>query len=82
MFAGDAPCVWQLCGHIRSEVDRARPCSSFGLILGTLGRQGNPAILERLEAQLTAKGKQYVVILLSEILPSKVRKHLTRHGYS
>ncbi len=61
------------CCARRREVDRARECSRYGVILGTLGRQGNPAILQRLEEQLVAKGKEYTVVLLSEIMPGKAR---------
>lgn len=55
------------------EVQRAAAVQRFGIILGTLGRQGNPAILNRLEAKLKAAGKQYFVLLLSEIFPKKVQ---------
>jgi len=50
----------------------ARGAKSFGVILGTLGRQGNPHILEHLTSVLRAKGKQYFVLLLSEVFPAKV----------
>lgn len=52
-----------------SEASRAR---KFGLVLGTLGRQGNPAILSFLEEKLTQLGKEYITILLSEIFPAKL----------
>jgi 2-(3-amino-3-carboxypropyl)histidine synthase len=55
-----------------AEIEKARGCSQFGLILGTLGRQGNPMIMERLEAALASKSKQYTIVLLSEITPAKV----------
>lgn len=45
---------------------------TFGVILGTLGRQGNPAIMARLEAKLAAAGKTHFVMLLSEISPAKL----------
>lgn len=54
------------------EVQRATSASQFGLILGTLGRQGNPTILRRLEERLRAAGKDYFVLLLSEIFPDKL----------
>ena len=50
----------------------ARDASRFGLILGTLGRQGNPAILARLEALLARHGRSCFVLLLSEITPAKL----------
>lgn len=56
----------------RAAVAKARQAKKFGLILGTLGRQGNPNVLERLEEVLRARGKPYVVVLLSEIFPGKL----------
>jgi 2-(3-amino-3-carboxypropyl)histidine synthase len=57
----------------QEAIARAAGARRFGLVLGTLGRQGNPAILERLEAKLAAAGKQYFTLLLSELSPAKVR---------
>ncbi|XP_037230226.1 2-(3-amino-3-carboxypropyl)histidine synthase subunit 1 isoform X1 [Falco rusticolus] len=45
----------------------------WGLILGTLGRQGSPRILQHLELRLRALGRPFVRVLLSEIFPSKLR---------
>ncbi|NXE30234.1 DPH1 synthase, partial [Ardeotis kori] len=45
----------------------------WGLILGTLGRQGSPGILQHLESRLRALGRPFVRVLLSEIFPSKLR---------
>ena len=57
----------------RAAVERARDhARTFGVVLGTLGRQGNPAILEHLEARLKAKGLKYVVFLISEMNPAKM----------
>ena len=44
----------------------------FGIILGTLGRQGNPALLTKLRHQLTQNNLKSFVILASEITPSKL----------
>ncbi len=44
----------------------------FGIILGTLGRQGNPAILSRIRSLLHGRGIRSVTILLSEIFPKKL----------
>lgn len=51
---------------------KARSASTFGIILGTLGRQGNPAIVGRIRSLLRQHGKRSVVVLLSEIFPSKL----------
>mmetsp|Transcript_17590 Transcript_17590/g.29785 ORF Transcript_17590/g.29785 Transcript_17590/m.29785 type:complete len:591 (+) Transcript_17590:2-1774(+) len=55
----------------------SRPPSSasrktMGIILGTLGRQGNPAILSRLRSLLHSRGIQTIIVLLSEIFPKKL----------
>ena len=44
----------------------------FGIILGTLGRQGNVSLLQRVRSLLTKHGKEYFVLLLSEIFPKKL----------
>jgi 2-(3-amino-3-carboxypropyl)histidine synthase len=44
----------------------------FGVILGTLGRQGNPAILYKVLELLRDRGKKTFVVLLSEIFPAKL----------
>ena len=45
---------------------------TMGIILGTLGRQGNPAILSRLRSLLHSRGIQTIIVLLSEIFPKKL----------
>ncbi|KAL7551484.1 hypothetical protein ACHAWF_014694, partial [Thalassiosira exigua] len=42
---------------------------TVGIILGTLGRQGNPAILSRIRSLLHSRGIRSMIILLSEIFP-------------
>mmetsp|Transcript_21772 Transcript_21772/g.30547 ORF Transcript_21772/g.30547 Transcript_21772/m.30547 type:complete len:429 (+) Transcript_21772:73-1359(+) len=44
----------------------------FGIILGTLGRQGNPGILGNIRSLLRKHGKKSFVLLLSEIFPKKL----------
>ena len=56
----------------REAIGRARKARKFGIILGTLGRQGNPNLAGRLEKLLKAKGIPYVLVLLSEIFPGKL----------
>ncbi|XP_069040253.1 2-(3-amino-3-carboxypropyl)histidine synthase subunit 1 isoform X4 [Lepisosteus oculatus] len=56
----------------RQAIEAARRARRWGLILGTLGRQGNPKILEHLESRLQALGLPFVRVLLSEIFPSKL----------
>lgn len=45
---------------------------AWGLVLGTLGRQGSPAVLRRLKEALAARGTPHVCILLSEVTPPKL----------
>uniref|UniRef100_A0A8C6RI35 2-(3-amino-3-carboxypropyl)histidine synthase subunit 1 n=3 Tax=Nannospalax galili TaxID=1026970 RepID=A0A8C6RI35_NANGA len=63
----------QLMQTTRQEaIATARSAKSWGLILGTLGRQGSPKILEHLESRLRALGLPFVRLLLSEIFPGKL----------
>nr|XP_028563766.1 2-(3-amino-3-carboxypropyl)histidine synthase subunit 1 isoform X2 [Podarcis muralis] len=66
-------------GHERMQRTRkeaireASRAGKWGLILGTLGRQGSPAILEHLESTLRSLGRPYIRLLLSEIFPGKLQ---------
>ncbi|XP_062242193.1 2-(3-amino-3-carboxypropyl)histidine synthase subunit 1 [Platichthys flesus] len=53
-------------------IEKARSAQRWGLILGTLGRQGNPKVLEHLESRLQSLGKCFTRVLLSEIFPGKL----------
>ena len=44
----------------------------WGLILGTLGRQGAPHLLQRLQRLLDGRGLRYTVFLLSEVTAAKL----------
>uniref|UniRef100_A0A8C5CQ21 2-(3-amino-3-carboxypropyl)histidine synthase subunit 1 n=1 Tax=Gadus morhua TaxID=8049 RepID=A0A8C5CQ21_GADMO len=54
------------------SIEQARSAQRWGLILGTLGRQGSPKVLETLEAKLESLGRSFSRVLLSEIFPSKL----------
>ncbi|GAB0086289.1 2-(3-amino-3-carboxypropyl)histidine synthase subunit 1 [Sergentomyia squamirostris] len=54
-------------------IEEARTARRFGLILGTLGRQGSTKVLEYLQKRLKQLGKEAVIILLSEIFPNKLK---------
>ena len=56
-----------------AAIAAAAPAASWGLILGTLGRQGSPAILDRLRARFDAASRTHFVLLLSEVTPAKLR---------
>lgn len=53
-------------------IDKAKKSKRFGLILGTLGRQGSNKVLEHLQKRLKSHGKETSIILLSEIFPAKL----------
>lgn len=57
----------------RDAIAAAKRAKKFGLILGTLGRQGNPNTLENLENRLRELDIPYVILLLSEIFPGKLK---------
>lgn len=63
----------------KRAVDQARGATNFGIILGTLGRQGSPNILERIQGVIRDSQKNSVTILLSEITPGKI-KQLEKSG--
>ncbi|XP_062448564.1 2-(3-amino-3-carboxypropyl)histidine synthase subunit 1 [Rhea pennata] len=57
----------------QQAIRTAAGARTWGLILGTLGRQGSPGILQHLESRLRALGRPFVRVLLSEIFPSKLQ---------
>ncbi|XP_015277363.1 PREDICTED: diphthamide biosynthesis protein 1 [Gekko japonicus] len=57
----------------KEAIRKASQASKWGLILGTLGRQGSPAILQHLESCLQALKRPFVRLLLSEIFPGKLQ---------
>ena len=56
----------------REAIVKASKASKYGLILGTLGRQGSPSVLTHLKQRLEEAGRSYSVVLLSEIFPAKL----------
>lgn len=56
----------------QQAIETAKNGTTFGIIMGTLGRQGNPKVVEHLRKRLEDIGKIVVVILLSEIFPGKL----------
>lgn len=53
-------------------ITTAQSAKVIGLILGGLGRQGNPITVQNLQDKLTDKGYTVVKIILSEIFPQKL----------
>lgn len=55
-----------------SAISTARTAKRWGLILGALGRQGNPHTLTLIENHLNVRGIPFINLLLSEIFPGKL----------
>ncbi|KAK6465316.1 putative diphthamide synthesis protein-domain-containing protein [Scheffersomyces coipomensis] len=55
-------------------IKTASKSKKIGLILGALGRQGNPITLDNIEKSLKERGIKVVKIILSEIFPQKLSK--------
>jgi len=56
----------------RKAVEQARHATRWGLVLGTLGRQGNPHILSMLQKHFEERGMSYTLFLMSEISPPRL----------
>lgn len=56
----------------QAAIKQARTGHTFGLILGTLGRQGSPPIFRRIKKMLSARGKKVIPFLMAEINPDKL----------
>lgn len=56
----------------KAAIDRAANGRKFGLILGTLGRQGSVKVMRYIESRIRAHGRECVIILLSEVFPAKL----------
>ena len=50
-----------------SQIEEAKKAKKWGIVLGTLGRQGNELILERLKEVMKRRGVEYDVLLQSEL---------------
>jgi len=56
-----------------AAINTASKSSRFGLILGTLGRQGSPKVMQDIKDKLKNSDKAYFTILMSEIFPAKLK---------
>ncbi|KAL8977704.1 MAG: hypothetical protein Q9205_006548 [Flavoplaca limonia] len=56
----------------RRAIQQAQKATKWGLILGSLGRQGNPHTMTLIEDRLNERGIPFINLLLSEIFPSKL----------
>ena len=57
-----------------AAIAKAALATKIGVILGTLGRQGNTTILKVIKEKAREMGKEVLVLLISEIFP----EHLER----
>ncbi|KAI8918256.1 putative diphthamide synthesis protein-domain-containing protein [Powellomyces hirtus] len=56
----------------KHAIESARQAKHFGLIMGTLGRQGSPKVLDYLKQTFDTLSIPHTTVLLSEIYPSKL----------
>ncbi|KAI9784520.1 MAG: Diphthamide biosynthesis protein 1 [Candelina submexicana] len=56
----------------RHAIQSAKKAKKWGLILGSLGRQGNPHTMRLIEKHLHERGVPFINLLLSEIFPGKL----------
>ncbi|KAI9658437.1 MAG: Diphthamide biosynthesis protein 1 [Trizodia sp. TS-e1964] len=56
----------------RDAISVARKAKRWGLILGSLGRQGNPHTMTLIENHLNQRNIPFINLLLSEIFPGKL----------
>lgn len=62
----------QMKANRTQQIEKAKEAQTFGIILSTLGRQGNPKIMNNIKTLLDKQGKQFFTILLPEIFPDKL----------
>lgn len=56
----------------KCAIEEAKNATSWGLILSSLGRQGNSKIYNRLTNMIKNRGLKFTNIILSEIFPKKL----------
>ncbi|KAJ5894981.1 2-(3-amino-3-carboxypropyl)histidine synthase subunit 1 [Penicillium taxi] len=56
----------------RDAIASAKTAKKWGIILGSLGRQGNPHTMAMIERHLAERGIPVINLLLSEIFPGKL----------
>ncbi|VDO01201.1 unnamed protein product [Rodentolepis nana] len=54
-------------------IEKAKSAKCFGIILGTLGRQGSPPVVEVLQKRMDELSIKSYIVLLSEIFPDKLK---------
>jgi 2-(3-amino-3-carboxypropyl)histidine synthase len=62
----------EMHGLRRQAITQAKKAKKWGLILGSLGRQGNSHTMKMIENYLDEQGIPFINLLLSEIFPGKL----------
>jgi len=55
-----------------NAIKKARKAKWAGIVLGTLGRQGSPKVVQKLQQKLKAHGFKTLVVMLSEVKEEKL----------
>ena len=63
----------QMLQNRKEAITKAKDAKLFGLILGTLGRQGSSTVLDTIEKRIKSLNKECIKILAPEILPQKIK---------
>jgi diphthamide biosynthesis enzyme Dph1/Dph2-like protein len=67
----------------KDAILEARKAKNWGVILGTLGRQGSVKVLDRVLEHMEEKGFDYTIVLMSEFLLKELSFLVIQlmHGY-
>jgi 2-(3-amino-3-carboxypropyl)histidine synthase len=57
----------------KTQIESSCSAHTFGLVLSTLGRQGSVSVLDNIIKMLIKTNKDYVITLMSEIFPQKLK---------
>nr|NVI71052.1 putative diphthamide biosynthesis protein 1 [Cucujiformia] len=57
----------------QKSIAESAKASRFGVIMGTLGRQGSPKVVEHIHQRLQEVNRKVALVLLSEIFPNKLK---------
>nr|XP_022336826.1 2-(3-amino-3-carboxypropyl)histidine synthase subunit 1-like [Crassostrea virginica] len=57
----------------RNAIEKTAQGKNYGVVLGTLGRQGSTKVLQELLEKMKECGKSRTLVLLSEIFPDKLK---------
>ena len=58
----------------KDAIERAKGAQSWGIVLGTLGRQGNPAVVNYLKQLAARNNLDVTVVLMAELSPERLAR--------